>query len=274
VLSFRESILQKIKIDDLAREVLSTLGPPGSGKKVNKKAMQALLKIGGYTHRTERDLELYILADGSDTDAILVLDNELPLYKTTVQDVVMRKSPTVKEMVSIRNAIKILKDTDVVVSRREETVRTVQAACVDRLDFQFEKADIEAIGRDGMAALDNAYGDGVVEILRLFEELLGYEALPSSLTIPHCRMSGAPSRKTSGEVAYGPVVVYNLMYNKLKLVEDVVGVYDKGGIETLQAIASGERDAAIEGSAVFEKLTTAFLESATREDGKYRLHLA
>ena len=35
---------------------------------------------------------------------------------------------------------------------------------------------------------------------------------------------------------------------------------------------SQEGDAAVEGPAVFETLTTAFLESATREEGKYHLH--
>ena len=37
-MSFRESVLQKIKIDDLSDEVLATIGAPGSGKKVNKAA--------------------------------------------------------------------------------------------------------------------------------------------------------------------------------------------------------------------------------------------
>ena len=270
-MSFRESVLQKIKIDDLSGKVLATLGPPGSGTKIDKKAMRELLHMGGYTHQVERDLDLYVLTDGSGKDAILVLDNELALYKTTIQDVAMRKSPTVKEMVNIGNAIKILKDTDVVESRREETLRAVQAACIDMLDFQYEKADIEAMGRDGIAALDSGYADGVVEILRLFVEILGFEALPRSLTIPHCHMAGAPGRKTSGEVAYGPIVVYNMMYNKLGFVDDVVGVYDKGRTEALHAIARGEGDAAVEGSAVFERLTTMFLESATKEGGKYHL---
>jgi hypothetical protein len=127
------------------------------------------------------------------------------------------------------------------------------------------------MGRDGMAALDNGYADGVVEILRLFVEILGFEALPTSLTIPHCHMAGAPGRKTSGEVAYGPVVVYNLMHNKLGFVDDVVGVYDKGLIEGLHAIAKGGGDATVEGPAVFERLTTMFLESTTNEGGKYHL---
>jgi hypothetical protein len=270
-LSFRESVLQKIKIDDLTGSVLATIGPPGSGKKVNKKAMQELLNLGGYTHQAERDLDLYVLTDESGKDTILVLDNELALYKTTIQDVAMRKSPTVKEMVSIRNAIKILKDTDVVVSRREETVKTIQKACLDMLDFHYEKEDIESMGKDGMAALDNGYADGVVEMLRLFEEILNYELLPRALAMQHCRMAGAPGRKTSGEVAYGPIVVYNLMHNNLRFVDDVVGIHDKDRIEALHAVARGEGDAALEGPAVFEKLTAMFLKGSATGEGKFDL---
>ena len=230
-----------------------------------------MLRIGGYAHRAERDLDLYILSNGSGEDAIFVLDNELALYKTTIEDVAMRKSPTVKEMVSIRNAIKILKDTDVVVSRREATVRDLQEDCIAMLDFHYEKEDIEAISRDGKAALDNGYADGVVETLRLFEEIMGYDVLPGFLTIPHCRMAGAPGQKTSGEAAYGPVVVYNLMYNKLRLVDDVVGVHDKGRIEALHAIARGEGEADAEGPEAFDRLTAMFLENATMVEGRYRL---
>ena len=270
-MSFRENVLQKIKIDDLARRVLASIGPPGSGKKVHKEAMRELLDINNYSYKRKRDLDLYIHSDGSGKDTIIVLDNELALYRTTPQDVAMRKSPTVKEMVSIRNAIKILKDTDVVVSRREDTIKTVQQACIENLDFSYEKEDIEAMGEDGMAALDNGYADGVVEILKLFEEILGYDSLPKPLAVPHCHLAGAPGRKTSGEVAYGPIVIYNMMHNALKYTDDVVGRYDKDNIGHLHAIAQGEGAAVLEGADVFEKLTALFLKDKTRDGGIYRL---
>ena len=269
-MSFRENVLQKIKIDELARKVLASIGASGSGKKVHKEAMRELLNINDYAYKKKRDLDLYIHSDGSGKDTIIVLDNELALYRTTPQDVAMRKSPTVKEMVSIRNAIKILKDTDVVVSRREDTLRTVQQACIENLDFSYEKADIEAMGKDGMAALDNGYADGVMEMLKLFEEILSYDVLPRSLAVPHCHMAGAPGRKTSGEIAYGPIVIYNMMHNKLKFTDDVVGRQDKDNIGHLHAIARGEGAATLEGADVFEKLTALFLKNKAKDGGIYR----
>jgi len=41
-----------------------------------------------------RDLDLYVADTGTAVQKILVLDNELPIYRTTVADVAMRKSPT------------------------------------------------------------------------------------------------------------------------------------------------------------------------------------
>ena len=270
-MSFRENILKKIKIDDLTGRVLATLGPPGSEKKVDKSAMRELLDMNGYTFQRERDLDLHIRTDAPGKNLIVVMDNELALYNTTVADVAMRKSPTVKEMVSIRNAIKILKDTDVVVSRREETVRSIQQACLETLDFTYEETDIQAMGEDGKAALENGYADGVLDILKLFFEILGYQPLPKPLTIPHFQMAGKPGRKTSGEVTYSPVVIYSMMHNKLMLLDDAIGVRDKGNAETLHAVARGGKNAAVEGPEVFERLMQMFLRSAREENTVYRL---
>ena len=76
------------------------------------------------------DLDLFV--DPEDA-SILVLDNELPIYKTTIEDVLIRKSPYTKEMLNIRNIIKILKDSDVKISRKEASVKRVQKKSVDLL---------------------------------------------------------------------------------------------------------------------------------------------
>ena len=56
---------------------------------------------------------------------VLVFDNELALYHSTVDDVALRKSPEWKEMVSIRNVRRILNDQDVVVSKGKESIRRI-----------------------------------------------------------------------------------------------------------------------------------------------------
>ncbi|MBU2621632.1 MAG: hypothetical protein KKD92_04875, partial [Proteobacteria bacterium] len=114
-MSFKENLLKKIRIDKMAEKMLNSIGPPDSGRKVDKETMRKMLEMSAYQTRKERDLELYIHDNADGIKRILVLDNELPLYNTTVDDVVLRKSPTLKEMLSIRNALKILNDADVIV---------------------------------------------------------------------------------------------------------------------------------------------------------------
>ncbi|OQY05994.1 MAG: hypothetical protein B6I22_06690 [Desulfobacteraceae bacterium 4572_123] len=116
-MSFKENLLKKINIDRTAQKVLNSIGPVGGDLKIDKQRMRSLLEIAAYEFRHVRDLHLYIQTHGPGTGRILVLDNDLAIYNTSIEDVAMRKSPTVKEMISIKNAIRILNDKDVVVSK-------------------------------------------------------------------------------------------------------------------------------------------------------------
>ena len=118
-MSFKENLLKKIKIDKMARQAIASIGPVDSGRKIDKKIMRELLEMTGYTYKRKRDLDLYIEDIGAEKTRILVLDNDLAIYNTSVYDVAMRKSPTVKEMMNPFNVVKILKDTDVVISKKE-----------------------------------------------------------------------------------------------------------------------------------------------------------
>ena len=162
-MGFRENLLKKIKINDLAARVTASLKGPDSGVNFDREAMRELLKYAPYTYVKERDLDLYMLDDGQGSPEVLVLDNGLAIYHTDVQDVVLRKSPTVKEMISIRNVIKILNDADVRVSKREDSVETVRRRCLEALDLSFQPSDIKDLEIDGAASLESGYLDGVVD---------------------------------------------------------------------------------------------------------------
>ena len=182
-MTFRENLLKKIKIDKISEQVIASIGTPDSGKKIDGEAMRDLLEIKPYKLKRERDLDLFILEKDKGEQRILVLDNDLAIYDTTAEDVAMRKSPAIKEMLSIRNVIKILNDGDVVVSRKEESVRTIQKEYVDMLDLSFEMSDIDDIENDGSASLNKAYSEGVIESLTLFAEILSYRRPPKNMKI-------------------------------------------------------------------------------------------
>jgi tRNA uridine 5-carbamoylmethylation protein Kti12 len=147
-MSFKKNLLQKINIDKMAKQVIASIGPPESGRKVDKKTMRSLLEMASYTYRRKRDLDLFIEDVDAEKTRILVLDNDLAIYNTTVYDVAMRKTPTVKEMMNPFNVIKILKDTDVVISKKEESVKTIQKECIDRLDLSYDESDLDEIAKD------------------------------------------------------------------------------------------------------------------------------
>lgn len=263
-MSFKENLLKKIKIDNLARKVIQSIGPLDSGQKIDKDAMRSLLEMSAYTHQRQRDLDLYVEKTDEGLSKILVLDNELPIYKTTVEDVVMRKSPYIKEMANIRNIIKILKDSDVKVSRKEASVKAVQNECIGRLDLSFNDSDIEAIAKDGAASLDNDYTDGIMESLTLFAELLGYKKPPKTFAIRHHQILGALVEKEAGKVVYGPVVIFSLVDNSVKLIEEQISSFDKHKMEFYQQVVQGNEKASIEGSDVFKYLKNEVMANQSR----------
>jgi hypothetical protein len=252
-MSFRDNLLKKIEIDGLVRGVAQGIGTVDSGKRIDSGMLRRLIAFFPWTHRRERDLDLYLEADAQPC-RILVLDNDLTIYRTTVDDVVMRKSPTVKEMVSIRNAIKILNDKDVVEAKKDASLDVIRQICIDALDLNYTAADITALAADGAASLENGYADGVREALMLFAELLGLEPAPKAFALKHHDIYGKVGQKTSGEQTLGPLVMYSRVHDTLTCLDGSVGSRDKGRFERLAAVASGDAEAAATGAAVFEMM--------------------
>lgn len=253
-MGFRENYLKKIRVDGMAEQVRRSIGPPGGGQRADLEIMRSLLELGPFDYRRERDLDLYMIDSAEGPPMILVLDNELKIYRTTVEDVVLRKSPTVKEMISIRNAVKILNDTGVVAFRKAETVGQVRSKILESLDLSFTSADIEALVRDGRAALKNNYEDGLVEVLSLFAELLGYAPAPRPFQLAHQLIWGRVHRPKTGETQMGPLIMFDRMHGRLAMVDAIVGSTDKSGLQRLQQIANGETEADVAGEAVVEAL--------------------
>ncbi len=251
-MSLKENLLKKRQIEKLALQVLASLKPTDTGVKVNRQAMRKLLAWAGYQRRQERDLELWI-RDLDHDDAkkrIIVLDGELKCYHTTIEDVVLRKSPTVKEMVSIRNAIKILSDKDVVVTRSAETVQSLKDELIAGLDLEVTPEGVAEIVDDGRQALENRYPEGVTEALELLAELLGWRPAPGSLVPDHTRIWG----RSDGPDRFGPLVLYAPARGYLALVEETLATGDPETGKLLEALASGKQSAAIENQAVWDRL--------------------
>jgi hypothetical protein len=256
-MSFKENILRKIKIEKLTRKILDSVGPPDSGKRFDRDAMIELLEMGSYEALKKRDLVLYILEGNADNGRIFVLDNDLTIYNTSAEDIAVRKSPTVKEMVTIRNIRRILNDSDVVESEKEETVRSIRKEYLDKLDLSFEPADINAIAREGIADLEAGNPDGVRECLEIFADILGYRSAPSPFKIDGYDIMGKISRGDSGELVLSPVVIFDPSQRLLKLMDVQIERFDKEGIESIHRVAKGIENDCLEGAGVFGYLKEA-----------------
>jgi len=259
-MSFKENLLTKIKIDRLAATVIASIEPVESGSKVDKDAMRSLLEMSPYQYQKARDLDLYVQRIDQEKKKIFVLDNELPIYKTTIDDVAMRKSPLIKEMANIRNMIKILKDSDVKISRKAESVKAIQGDCIEPLDLSFSETDIDQIAKDGQASFERDYPDGVLECLDLFAELLGYKPAPKAFQLSRHKIIGELTPKAGGEVLYGPMIIYSQIHGNLKLIGEQISSFDKTKIELVQQVAAGKQKAAVEGTEVFEYLKNKVLK--------------
>jgi len=259
-MSFKENLLKKIKIDKMAKQVIASIGPVDSGRRIDKKIMRNLIDMSDYTYKKKRDLDLYIEDIDAEKTRILVLDNDLAIYNTSVYDVAMRKSPTVKEMMNPFNVIKILKDTDVVISKKDASVKTIQQECIAKLNLSFDASDLDDIAKDGLASFENGYSDGVIECLDLFAEILHYRNPPKAFLISHHKMTGALVKQDNREELFGPMVLFSMIHNSLKLIDQQIGSFDRERIKFVQNVAAGKEKASAEGSDVFRYLKTAALE--------------
>ena len=262
-MSFKENLLKKIKIDKMSRQVIASIGPVDSGRKIDKNIMRKLIELADYTYKRKRDLDLYIEDIDAEKTRILVLDNDLAIYNTSVYDVAMRKSPTVKEMMNPFNVIKILKDTDVVISKKEDYVKTVQQECIAKLNLAFNASDLDEIAGDGLASFENGYSDGVIECLELFSEILHYRNAPKAFRVAHHKITGASAKNENGEEMFGPMVLYSMIHNTLKLIDQQIGSFDRERIEFVQHVAAGKKKASAEGSDVFQYLKATALKLRT-----------
>lgn len=261
-MAFKENLLKKIQIDKMSKKVIRSIGPPDSGRKTDRETMRHLLDMGLRKFRKERDLDLFILDSETACGKILVLDNELAIYNTTPEDVALRRSATVREMLNIRNIIRILNDADVVISKREDSVRTIRKECIDLLDMSFDRADLDAIENDGRVSLEKEYADGVTECLSLFAELLDYVSPPKAFRISNHNIVGASDTGKRGETLFGPVVIYSIIHNSLKLIDAQLNSSIKEKAEFLHQVAVGKEKASKEGPDVFEYLKEAIVKRA------------
>lgn len=261
-MSFKENLRQKIWIDQLARRVEQTLGSAAGGKKIDKTAMRSLLDTAGYQATSERGMDLYRQHPETEQDHILVLDNELAIYHTSLNDVLLRKNPNLKEMVNIFNMVKILNDKDVVVSKGSDSLSTIRAQCLADLDLSYTESDIREIADEGRKALLNENDGQVKEIMALFAEILSLTAPPIPVALPDLLILGRLQGDASDEFTYGPLILYDHGRHRLQYFDCRLDAREMKKPEAYLDMAGGKKRAMLEGGKVFDALAEQVLAEA------------
>jgi hypothetical protein len=255
-MSFKDNLLKKLEMEKLAARVIASIGPDRAYRRIDKETMQKLLEMSPYHYIQERDLDLYVKNGGNGVKKILVLDNELPVFRSTVKDVVIRRSPRTLEMWRISTIRHILDDSDIKESKGAESVRTVLQDGLARLDLDYTEADIHNLAREAMAWLAGREAGKVEEMLELFAALLGYRKLPAYFGLDQAVGYGMASPGSNKETVFGPLVLYRPGDNILQFVDKRVSSSDRQQSELLRSVAAGRTSVPVTGDAVFEKLET------------------
>jgi hypothetical protein len=263
-MSFQENLLRKIELERLASRVIASMGTEQTRHHVDREAMQSLLELSPYRYQRERDLDLYVKPAEGELKMILVLDNELPIFRSTVKDVVTRRSPRTLEMWRIRTIRNILVDSDIKMSTRDTSVETVLRDAVALLDLTYTDKDIENLARDGKAWLAGREADGVEKTLVMFAALLGYRKPPQYFGLDQTVCYGDTVPGRDKDVVFGPLVLYRPEDNTLLWIDRSVSRSDKQQVEFLRTIAGGQASVPMTGDAVFEKLQANVLAQPER----------
>ncbi|MBU1710486.1 MAG: hypothetical protein KKE17_10825 [Proteobacteria bacterium] len=261
---FTENLLRKIEIDRLAAKVTASCGSGSTRRPVDKENMRRLLEMSPYEFQHERDLDLYVKTVEGALPMIMVLDNELPIFQSTVKDVTVRRSPRTLDLWSIRNIRNILVDSDIKLSSKDESVETVRKDAIGQLDLTYTDADIENLAQEGIAWLAGRNAKGVEKSLTLFAAMLGFQKPPRPFELEQTVSFGDSSTGPDNEAAFGPLVLYSPGNNILVWIDQSLASSDRQQMDFLRSVAAGETSVPLRGNAVFEKLQAIVLERPQR----------
>ncbi len=251
-MTLKENILRKISIKKAAA-ALEFMLPGSFVKKFDKKAAVFLLESAGYRYEKVRDLELYCQGIDSENRKIIVLDHDLPLYMTSIEDVALRKSPNIKEMLSFSGIRKILWDENVVIKKKADTVEAILDEALLRLDLSVTENGVDEIMYSALASFEEKYIEGVMEGFMIFSELLEW-TYPYGNRPDEFIISGFFIQDSINGNLYGPVMLYNLSKNQLFLTEKTFLLSDLENKEDFKKSALGMEGDFLSGEAVLRRL--------------------
>lgn len=261
-MSFKENLRAKINLDGLLRKITSTIRETPGQRRLDKGLTQELLEMTDLEHKKVRDLHLYVRPLEGEIMEVLVFDNELPIYHTTVYDVALRKSPEWKEMFSIKNIKKVMNDQDVIDTKGKESLKRIHANALALLDLTYTRDDLALLVEDARRGLEKKSLEQIQESFDLFFELLDFQ--PVSLGVLEYDLQVFARPKTNGGTAttFENVLFFNEENFTLGLKKGTLSSQSDLDLAWVMQYARGEETADLEGLKVFEFLAELAMEKA------------
>jgi hypothetical protein len=253
-MSFKENLKAKIKLDRVLQSLVSTVREPPGRRWLDKELTKKLLAMTDFEHKKVRNLHLYIRPLEGEIMEVAVLDNELPIYHTTVDDVTLRKSPYWQQMFSIRNVRKIMNDHDVIASKGKESLKRLYAIALALLNLTYTRDDLAPLLEDARRGLEQKSIAQTQESLDLFFELLDFQPLSLEVLDPGFQ-SFARRKVNGGDVpTFEHLVILNEENLSVGLKKGTFSPQMDSDLGWVMQYARGEETADLQDIEVFEFL--------------------
>jgi hypothetical protein len=260
--SFKEKLKAKIKLDKLVQRLISTMREPPGKWWLDKGLALELLDMTDFEHKKVKDLQLYIRPLESEIMEVVVLDNELPIYHTTVADVALRKSPYWQQMFSIRNIKKIMNDQDVIISKGKESIKRLQANALALLDLSYSRDDLAPLVEDARRGIEQKSIAQIQESLDLFFELLHFQPVSLEGLEQDLQIFARPKSNGGDVPTFEHLILFDEEPLSLGLKKGTFSPQNDLDLAWVLQCARGEKNAELQGIDVFEFLSELALEKA------------
>jgi hypothetical protein len=253
-MSFKENLRFKISLDRLFLTLVSTVREAPGRRWLDKGLTKELLARTDFEYKKVRNLDLYVRPLEGEIVEVAVLDNELPIYHTTVDDVTLRKSPYWQQMFSIRNVRKIMNDHDVIASKGKESLKRLHVNALALLDLTYTRDDLTLLLKDVRQGLEQKSISQIQESLDLFFGLLEFQ--PVSLEVLEPRFQSFARPKLNAGVV--PVFEHLILFDEKKVLiglkKGAFSPQSDSDLGWVMRYVRGEETADLQGIDVFEFL--------------------
>ena len=261
-MSFKENLKAKIQLDRLLRKLSATIRETPGQRRLDKDLTRKLIDMTDFEYIKARDLHLYVRPSEEEIKEVLVFDNELPIYHTTVDDVALRKSPEWKEMFSIRNIKRVLDDQDVIVSKGKESLKRLYADALELLDLDYDRGDLKLLVEDARQGLELKSPGQVQESFDLFFELLNFQPLSLEVLEQDLQIFARPTIAGGTTATFEHPIFFEEKNLLVGLKKGSFSPQSDSDLAWVTQYAQGKETANLQGSEVFKFLAELALEDS------------